>query len=184
MNIRISHSKTGETRLDYIHVRDKQNFRYYFLNRVIEGDANQAVLIIDTNQCMNKKSSTGTLYDELREAGVEPIALRITANSESFFGLQVNLWSKNQIEYLICIELKGKPLTKEIFALLSHYDIAVGLEQKEPFYDQCGLVYTDSTQLISTCFEKRLYDSIICSRINSNIDIEQYAKDIPDEMGL
>ncbi len=183
MKVKMTHSKTGETQLNYIRIYDKQLFRFRMLKKIIEDAGNQAVLLIDTNQSLYKDSGLGVL-DGLRQAGIEPVVIKIPVNSKSFFGVQVNFLSKSQTEYLICLELKGQPLTEEMFGPVSVCDIAVGINQTEPITNQFGMAGTEPMMLLKTSFKNYVYDSILCQCMNSNFDFARYLGEIADEMGL
>lgn len=183
MKIKIAHSKTGETQVNYIQIRNIQAFRFRMLKKIIENSGNQAVLMMDTNQSIHKDAGLSIL-EGLRQAGLDPYAIKIPANSKSFFGVQVNFLSKSQSEYFICLDLKGEPFSEKIFEPLSVCDIAVGINQKEPIINQFGMVSTDPMTLMKTGFESYVYDSILCLCMNSNFDIGRYVEEIGHEMGL
>lgn len=183
MKVKISKSKSGETRVDYMKVQDKTQFRFCLLKKIIEHFDNNAVLIIDTNQCSRKHYGPDML-EQLHQMGIEPLILKIPADKEQFFGIQVNMWNKNDIEYMICLELKGHPLTEEVFETISVCDIAAGLNQIEPVADQNGIAAINPTLILKTCFKNQLYDSLLCSRVNSNFDISRFVEEITHEMGL
>ncbi len=183
MKVKISNSKAGETRVDYIKVSDKLQFRFRLLKRIIEDFDNNVVLFADTNQSLRKNRGLDTL-ELLRQTGAEPLAVKIPAGKEQFFGIQLNLLNKDDIEYMICLELKGDPLTEAVFKALSTCDIAIGINQIEPIANQYGLVGVTPALILAACFKSRVYDSVICSRINSNFDISRFVEEITHEMGL
>lgn len=183
MKVKISKSKAGETRVDYIKVPDRKQFRYRLLKMIVEYSGNNALLFIDTNQGAQKSSGPGIL-ERLHQLSIDPLVMKIPAGKEQFFGVQVNTRSKNDFEYIICLELKGRPLTQEVFDILSACDIAVGIGQIEPVVNQYGLVGVDPMLIVKTCFKNRLYDSMLCSRVNSNFDVSRFVEEITDEMGL
>ena len=183
MKVKISKSKSGETRVDYMKVLDKTQFRFRLLKKIIESFDNNTVLIIDTNQCSRKHCGPDIL-ERLRQMGIDPLVIKIPADREQFFGIQVNMWNKNDIEYMICIELKGRPLTEDVFETLSVCDIAAGLNQIEPVADQNGVAAINPTLILKTCFKNRVYDSLLCSRVNSNLDISRFLEETTHEMGL
>ena len=183
MKVKISKSKAGETRVDYMKIQDKMKFRYRLLKKIIEDYDNNAFLLIDTNQS-SVKNSGAELVEQLLKTGVEPLVLKIPADKEQFFGIQVKMWNKNDIEYMLCLELKGSPFTEKLFDALSAYDIAAGFKQIEPVANQQGLIGMNPSLIMKTCFHSRLYDSVLCSRINSNFDISRFVEEITHEMGL
>ncbi len=183
MKVKISKNKIGETRVDYLNVEDKDSFRFHLLNKVLSDQNNNAVLLIDTNQRVTEKTGLEVLED-LRQKGIEPLTLRIPANPQFFFGFQVRKWNRHDVEYMIVIDLKEQTLTKEIFNLLTGYDIAVGFDQTEPLANQYGMVGTSPMLLLDTCFGNKLYDSILCTRMRSSFDISRYVKEVTHEMGL
>ncbi len=183
MKVKTSKSKTGETLVDYLNVTDKDSFRFHLLNKVLDGQNSSAVLLIDTNQRVTEKTGLEVLED-LHEKGLDPLAIKIPANPQVFFGFEVRKWIKNEVEYMIIIELKEQTFTKDLFMLLSRYDIAVGIDQTEPLTNQYGVVGNNPMLLLDTCFGERLYDSILCTRIRSSFDISGYVKEITHEMGL
>ena len=170
-------------RVDYINLSNKMLFRFRLLKKIIKAYDNNAVIFADTNQSVGKNHGLDIL-ERVRQAGAEPLVMRIPAGKEQFFGIQVNLLSKNDIEYMICLELKGNPLTRAVFDALSSCDIAVGFNQTEPVSNQFGLVGTNPMLILTTCFDSHLYDSLLCSRINSNFDIRHYVEEIVHEMGV
>ena len=183
MKVKISNSKAGETRVDYLKVSDKDSFRFHLLNKVVEGQSSNAVLLIDTNQRVTEKTGLEVLED-LHKKGLDPLAIKIPANPQFFFGFQVRKWNVHDVEYMIVIDLKEQTLTKDLFMLLTGYDIAVGFDQIEPITNQMGLIGTSPVLLLDTCFGEKLYDSILCTRIRSSFDISGYVKEITHEMGL
>ena len=92
--------------------------------------------------------------------------------------------TKDQAEYLIVIDFRGQAIDEKLFDLLSIYDVAVGINQTQPLTNQYGIVGINPMQILNICFEKKIYDSIICTRVKSNFDISRYIGDIADEMGL
>lgn len=183
MKIKISKSKAGETRVDYMKIFDVTQFRFRLLQKIIGNFDNNAFLFIDTNRCTRRNCGPDIL-ERLRLAGLEPLVLKIPADKEQFFGIQVNMWNKNDIEYVICLEMKGSPLTKEVFDILSVCDVAAGFNQIEPVVNEYGIAGVNPTLLLKTCFKNQLYDSLLCSRVNSNFDISRYVEEITHEMGL
>lgn len=183
MKVKLSKNRAGETLVDYLNVRDKNSFRFHLLEKVIECNHNNAVIFVDTNQRVTEKSGLDIL-EELRQAGQDPMAVKMPANPQKFFGLEVNMWNKGVVEYMIVLELKKRPFTKEIFDPISGCDITVGINQTEPIQNQFGIVGTNTVLLLDSCFEKKLYDSILCTRIKSNLDISAYIKEVIHEMGL
>lgn len=183
MKVKITKNKDGETRVDYLNVTDKHSFRFHMIKKLLDDQNNNAALMIDTNQRVFEKSGLDVLED-LRQMGLAPMTIKIPPNPQVFFGFQVRKWNKQDVEYMIVIDLKEKTLTKEMFMLLSVYDIALGIDQTEPLTNQIGLVGTSPMLLLDTCFSKKLYDSIFCTRMRSNFDISGYVKEVTDEMGL
>jgi len=183
MRIRITKNKAGETLVDYLKVLDVFSFRFRLLKKVIEGLNNNVVLMIDTNQRITQQSGEEVLAD-LSQAGFKPIAIKIPANPQKFLGFDVNFWSKHAVEYMIVLDLNGQSLTEQIFKPLSECDIAVGINQTEPIQNQLGIVGTNPMLLLDNCFDKKLYDSILCTRIKSNLDISGYVKEVIHEMGI
>ena len=182
MKTKISRSK-GQMYVDYLKVLEKTQFRYRLLKAIVENFENNAILLVDTNQGTHKCPGPDIL-ERLRLLDYEPLAIKIPAGKEQFFGIKVSTRGKNEIEYVICLELKGNSLTQELFDELSTCDIAVGIGQIEPITNQYGLAGIDAMLILKACFEKRIYDSMLCSRINSNFDISSFVEEITHEMGL
>ncbi len=183
MKIKISKSKAGETRIDYLRIKDKAQFRFRLMKKLTEAFGNDAAILVDTNLRVEKRSGTEML-ERLRQAGYEPSGMRIQADSEHFFGMRVDFWTKNDIEYLIYLELQGKPFSEELSDIFAGHDISLGLKQKEPAVDRLNLAAVNSALMLKTCFENRIYDSVICSRINSDFDISRYVEEVLNEMGI
>lgn len=183
MKVKTSKRKEGKTRIDYYNVPDIHAFRFKLLKIMLD-DYSDAALFIDTNQRVNQKSRE-TILEDLRDAGVEPLAIRIPENKEKIFGFELGLINKhNTTEYMIIIQLNGHSFKKEVFAPISGCDIAIGVNQKEPLKNHLQTYSTDPLQLLTTCFENVIYDSIFCARVNSDLDISGYVGEVVHEMGL
>jgi hypothetical protein len=183
MKVKISRNKSGETLVDYLNVEERQSFRFRLLQKVLDRLNNNAMLLVDTNQRVAQQTAQEIL-DSLRQAGIDPLAIKIPANPQTFFGFPMKSWNKKAVEYILAVDLAEQPLTEQIFKPLSGCDIALGIHQTEPLTNQLGMVGTNPLLLLDTCFDNKLYDSILCTRIKSNLDISEYVKEVIHEMGL
>jgi hypothetical protein len=183
MKVLIAKGKAGETQADYLKIPDKRTFRFRLLKNILEDFGHNAALLIDTNQ-RTAQQPDQNLLDSLDQLGLEPLVFNIPSNPQKFFGIDTKLWKKDQAEYMIIIDLKGQAFDEKLFEPLSVYDIAVGINQTQPLTNQYGLLGLNLTQMLNKCFEKNIYDSIICTRVKSNFDLRHYIGEFNDEMGL
>lgn len=183
MRIRIKKSKSGGMLADYLNILDKKKFRYSLLKKVLGDFGYEAALFIDTNQS-NGVSSSEKVLAGFEEEAIAPLVIRVAANPQKFFGFSVSLFNKNTVECLVVAELKGRELSEQLFEALSDYDICIGIGQKHPVSNQNGELSLDGITAFVSCFEKHIYDSIVCDRINSSFDISHYIEEVANEMGL
>jgi hypothetical protein len=92
----------------------------------------------------------------------------------------------NEPQKRIIIDMGGGVLTEKLFGLMAHNDVAVGMGRKKTFEQLCEAYRVGGEMIIfdRDCYEYSLYDSVVCARIRSTIDLSPHLEAVKHEMGL
>lgn len=175
--------RTGQISADYHTLINKAPFRTRLIKEVIGNAEGEVVVMVDTNQCVTEVTPDETV-NILKSCGIEPQVLTISANPQRLLGFSFTPQKKRASERLIMFSLDGRSLPDEVLSALLPYDIALGIGPTKTLHELGELMRTGTPVYGSGCFEREMYDSILCTLVRSSFDIRIPIKETMDEMGL
>lgn len=169
--------KSGETRIDYYKVIDKETFRFETLKRLLTEE--DLILSLDTNLVKSNDKQRDIamgLENHLKEDNFLYQVLAIPNTKEKkIFGIPMKSGEENA--YNILVSLSAQDITKDFFdQYIKGNDVLMGIQPKKSFEE----IYQDLQKGYMTSFfnkayfEYTLYDSIFISSLRINKTIEAF----------
>jgi hypothetical protein len=175
---RRSGKPAGEMFVEYDNNFEEKTRRFKLLKKIIENEP-CVTLIVDTNQRTGAQSiEPAELY--LQQAQIKYMSMPVKANPGRFFGFGFQPKKTAASEKMLIMEVSGEQFTEELYRLLEHYDLGIGigmLKNLDETYDQLR-VSEESVLFNPLFFKESIYDSIVCSSMRSTMDIRKYVEDI------
>jgi hypothetical protein len=168
----------GEMFVEYDNNFEVKTRRYKLLKKIIENEP-CVTLIVDTNQRTGAQSIEPA-EQYLQQAEIKYMFMPVKSNPGKFFGFGFQLKKTGSNEKMLIMEISGEQFTEELYLLLEHYDIGIGIGMQKNLdetYDQLR-VSEESVLFNPLFFKESIYDSVVCSSLRSTMDIKKYVEDI------
>lgn len=188
----VKNKRTGETRVEYYRVKNKNAFRYNLLKNIFTDtnlkisaiiDTNQFLLDADTNNQITEDKPFDYIEGILKENGITYRHFKIETNPTKFFGLSTDLIKKKRkkSERIYVIKLNNINFTNQLFSsLFSCYDTGYGIAASIDIDELTEAIETEGFNEVlysESFFAQSIYDSVICSSLRSSFDIAKYVKE-------
>lgn len=189
----VKNKRTGETRIEYYRVKNKNSFRYNLLKNIFTDtnlkisaiiDTNQFVPDADTNSQITEDKPFDYIEDILKENGIAYRHFKTETNSTKFFGISTDIIKKKRkkSERIYVIKLNNINFTNQLFSsLFSCYDTGYGIAASINIDELTEALKTEGFNDVlysESFFVKSIYDSVVCSSLRSSFDVETYVKEI------
>lgn len=167
--------KSGDTRIDYYRVKDKDTFRFETLKKLLTNE--ELIISIDTNLVQSneqQKDIAMNLESHLKDSNLRYEVQSIANTKEKkIFGIPMKTGDKKAFNVLICLNVKD--ITKDFFdQYFLNSDVLIGIQPKKSFEEICSDLQKGymTSFFEKEYFEFTIYDSNIISsmRINKSID--------------
>lgn len=188
----VKNKRTGETRVEYYRVKNKDSFRYNLINNIFKDTDLQITAIIDTNQLVtdtdaNSENTKDKPFDYiegiLKENGIVYRHFKTETNTTKFFGISTDIIKKKRkkSERIYVININSINFTNRLFySLFSCYDTGYGLAANTDIDELIEALETEGFNDVlysESFFAQSIYDSVVCSCLRSSFDIEKYVKE-------
>jgi len=187
-NVIIDKKVNHETCLDYGRIKWPSEFRYHILKNIIQSIDADVIMMIDSNQSISGKQMA---MDEewLNQQKLLYAIMPAHKEPQIFFGVKLGIKSgqkKKQTEKRIIIDIDAGAFTEEFFKTIEDNDISIGFGSRKTFAELCEAYRVGGEKILfdETYFENSLYDSILCARLRSTLDLERQLEAVKNEMGL
>lgn len=174
----IRDKKSGETRIDYYKVAERDVFRYETLKRLINNE--DIVISIDTNLMKSQESHQNiamAFEEKLKADHIQYEVFPITNTREKkILGIPM-MKSSGEKAFSILINLNGQDIKKDFFdKYFLSTDVLIGIQPKKSFEEICKDVQKGymTSFFDKSYFEWVLYDSDYISSIRITKSIEPF----------